>query len=79
MSLNQETKRAHWFEHVQQCESSPLSQKAYCEQQGLSFVQFQYYRKRYSEMKTKAVTELKSNGFIEVPLNHSQAQSMELN
>ncbi|MGQ9427625.1 IS66 family insertion sequence element accessory protein TnpA, partial [Gilvimarinus sp. DZF01] len=39
-------KRSHWQRHVDAWQRSDLTQKAYCESQGISVATFGYWRKR---------------------------------
>jgi len=41
-------KRAQWQRHINAWRRSELSQKAYCESQGISLATFGYWRKRLS-------------------------------
>jgi hypothetical protein len=47
-------KRSHWQRHIDAWQGSELTQKAYCESQGLSVATFGYWRKRLADnMPTK--------------------------
>lgn len=42
-------KRSHWQRHVDAWQRSDLTQKAYCESQGVSVATFGYWRKRLAD------------------------------
>ena len=38
-----------WFEHIEECEKSPLPQRQYCKQHNISYSRFVKYRAVYSK------------------------------
>jgi hypothetical protein len=55
MALSNTTKQLNpernWTYHISQWESSGLSQRKYCHQNGLNFHTFQYWRTRFNKTK----------------------------
>jgi hypothetical protein len=53
--ITPEERRRHWQDHIDQWQSSGLTQKEYCRRNGFNWSTFHYWRKRLQE-KTNAVT-----------------------
>jgi hypothetical protein len=47
--MNREEKM---YAHVERCAAGTQSQKSYCQEQGLRFATFQYWRRRYLKSRT---------------------------
>lgn len=44
--MTPEEKKQYWLKHIQACEQSTLTRKAYCQQHHVSYDQFGYWSKR---------------------------------
>ena len=60
--------RQEWFEKISFYESSGLTQKRFCEENGLSFSSFQYYRKDYMSGKQTRLKSKEHNGFVPISI-----------
>ena len=49
--MNKDSKRADWEAHINEWSKSDLTQKAFCQQKGLSLASFGYWRKRLLSKK----------------------------
>lgn len=49
--MNTNSKRADWEAHVNEWSKSSLTQKAFCQQKGLSLASFGYWRKKLASKK----------------------------
>jgi len=54
------------FSHVEACKSSKLSQRVFCQQNGIALSTFQYWAKKYREEFTKDEASEETPGFIPV-------------
>jgi hypothetical protein len=62
-----------WHEHINNWQASGLTQKAYCEQANVSYVQFGYWRQRLKERDHAQSVDSPLGGFV--PVAHSHAQT----
>lgn len=81
------SKREFWTQQIEEWKASALSQKAFCIQKQLSFVQFQYWRKRCQDKKMALPDEAKQPSikkWLDItpcelpPLNSSPPLQIEL-
>lgn len=66
MQKIQRHSRFEMFTHVEACERSKLSQKAYCNKEGLAYSTFQYWVKKYREEFSEDKVSDEPPGFIPV-------------
>jgi hypothetical protein len=64
-----EAKRRHWQAHIDQWQSSGLTQKEYCRRNGFKWSTFHYWRKRLQDTD-KAVT------LVQVPVRDSLSRHL---
>ena len=62
--------RKGMFRHIERWESSGSSQRAYCEETGIPFSTFSYWRKRYRSDSTQ---ETSGGGFLPLTLPAREA------
>jgi hypothetical protein len=67
------SKSEFWRSAIESWESSGLSQQAYCELHGLSYVRFTYWRGR----QLKSLKPSKSSDFIPVRIHESEDSAVE--
>ncbi|MDH5399700.1 MAG: hypothetical protein OEX02_16230 [Cyclobacteriaceae bacterium] len=69
-------KQETWFTHIRDCAQSGQAQKAYCQEHGLKYSTFGYWRKRYLQDQSEESTE--STGRF-IPLDIQDQGYMEVN
>ena len=75
----------NWTYHISQWESSGLSQKKYCLQNGLNFHTFQYWRTRFNKTKRSLnpapplkIVEIKKENLLQKNPSHMNDEPMPI-
>ncbi len=61
-------KQQVWFDHIQACEASGLTQAEFCRDKNLSINTFAYYRSQYLAKPLAANPNSSSHSFVELHL-----------
>ena len=75
---NPKMTRQEWLKKIDAYESSGLTQKRFCKENGLSFSSFQYYRKDYLSDKQTPLESKENNGFISISMNSVKQDNFTL-
>lgn len=74
--IDTQTNRDTWFNHIAAWEQSHKSQKNYCQEVGISFVRFGYWRQQY--LKSNLKQPISANKLIDITLSESPKLMTEM-